>query len=177
MSCSCVFSSATAKGPRHGPMPVKLFESGLNGPLNNIGEKLVKAELALFRDGWGQFKAVFSIAVYSPLGLRLFLSSVTNVSGPAAAMDATVRNLPSGILLWIWAQLTSVQWETSSTARSSNLSSDCPLSSKMSKCESAMSTRPAASMCSSPSTTPGWKGQYKTQDTLHTEKNQFLVKM
>ncbi|XP_072300260.1 RING finger protein 17 [Eucyclogobius newberryi] len=42
---------ATAKGPRHGPVPVKLFESSLNGPLDNIGQKLVEEELACSRDG------------------------------------------------------------------------------------------------------------------------------
>ncbi|XP_055086710.1 RING finger protein 17 [Periophthalmus magnuspinnatus] len=45
---------ATAKRPRYGPVPVKLFESSLNGPLDNIGEKLVKEVLACLRDGSSQ---------------------------------------------------------------------------------------------------------------------------
>ncbi|KAJ0070701.1 hypothetical protein NL108_017887, partial [Boleophthalmus pectinirostris] len=42
---------ATAKRRRHGPVPVKLFESSLNGPLENIGEKLVEEKLACLREG------------------------------------------------------------------------------------------------------------------------------
>ncbi|XP_051260855.1 RING finger protein 17 [Dicentrarchus labrax] len=42
---------ATATVPKSEPLPVKLFESGLNGPLDNIAELLVKEELACFREG------------------------------------------------------------------------------------------------------------------------------
>lgn len=37
--------------PRSEPLPVKLFESGLNGPQANIAELLVKEELASFKKG------------------------------------------------------------------------------------------------------------------------------
>lgn len=40
-----------ANAPKHGPLPVKLFASALNGPLDNIGERLVKEELACFKEG------------------------------------------------------------------------------------------------------------------------------
>ncbi|KAM9850619.1 RING finger protein 17 [Aulostomus maculatus] len=40
---------ATDKVPKNQPLPVKLFESGLNGPLANIAELLVTEELACFR--------------------------------------------------------------------------------------------------------------------------------
>ncbi|XP_074550284.1 RING finger protein 17 [Halichoeres trimaculatus] len=41
---------ATASVPRSKPLPVKLFESGLNGPEENIAELLVKEELACFKE-------------------------------------------------------------------------------------------------------------------------------
>nr|XP_033473084.1 RING finger protein 17 [Epinephelus lanceolatus]XP_033473085.1 RING finger protein 17 [Epinephelus lanceolatus] len=42
---------ATERVPRSEPLPVKLFESGLNGPQANIAELLVKEELASFKKG------------------------------------------------------------------------------------------------------------------------------
>ncbi|XP_023259049.1 RING finger protein 17 [Seriola lalandi dorsalis] len=42
---------ATGKVPKTEPLPIKLFESGLNGPISNIAELLVKEELACFKDG------------------------------------------------------------------------------------------------------------------------------
>ncbi|XP_071337551.1 RING finger protein 17 [Trachinotus anak] len=41
---------ATGRVPKTEPLPVKLFESGLNGPLSNIAELLVQEELACFKD-------------------------------------------------------------------------------------------------------------------------------
>ncbi|XP_074513953.1 RING finger protein 17 [Sebastes fasciatus] len=41
---------ATVKVPKSEPLPVKLFESGLNGPLDDIAELLVKEELASFKE-------------------------------------------------------------------------------------------------------------------------------
>ncbi|XP_044072779.1 RING finger protein 17 isoform X2 [Siniperca chuatsi] len=41
----------TATVPKTEPLPVKLFESGLNGPLANIAELLVKEEQACFKTG------------------------------------------------------------------------------------------------------------------------------
>lgn len=37
--------------PKTEPLPVRLFESGLNGPLANIAELLVKEDLARFKEG------------------------------------------------------------------------------------------------------------------------------
>ncbi|XP_031169903.1 RING finger protein 17 [Sander lucioperca] len=42
---------ATGTVPKTEPLPVKLFESSLNGPLANIAELLVKEELASFKEG------------------------------------------------------------------------------------------------------------------------------
>ncbi|KAM9347789.1 LOW QUALITY PROTEIN: RING finger protein 17 [Symphorus nematophorus] len=42
---------ATGTVPKTEPLPVKLFESSLNGPLANIAELLVKEELARFKGG------------------------------------------------------------------------------------------------------------------------------
>ncbi|XP_042350877.1 RING finger protein 17-like [Plectropomus leopardus] len=42
---------ATERVPKTMPLPVKLFESGLNGPQANIAELLVKEELASFKEG------------------------------------------------------------------------------------------------------------------------------
>ncbi|KAK2905757.1 hypothetical protein Q8A73_009700 [Channa argus] len=41
---------ATGKVPKTEPLPVKLFESGLDGPLVDIAELLVKEELACFKE-------------------------------------------------------------------------------------------------------------------------------
>uniref|UniRef100_A0A673AY12 Ring finger protein 17 n=1 Tax=Sphaeramia orbicularis TaxID=375764 RepID=A0A673AY12_9TELE len=43
---------ATRKVPKSEPLPVKLFESDLNGHLDNIAEMLVKEELAAFKEGF-----------------------------------------------------------------------------------------------------------------------------
>ncbi|XP_022595844.1 RING finger protein 17 [Seriola dumerili] len=42
---------ATGKVAKTEPLPINLFESGLNGPISNIAELLVKEELACFKDG------------------------------------------------------------------------------------------------------------------------------
>uniref|UniRef100_A0A3B4Z7Q8 Ring finger protein 17 n=1 Tax=Stegastes partitus TaxID=144197 RepID=A0A3B4Z7Q8_9TELE len=42
---------ATESVPKSTPLPVKLFEGDLNGPLSNIAELLVKEELVCFREG------------------------------------------------------------------------------------------------------------------------------
>ncbi|XP_034417580.1 RING finger protein 17 [Cyclopterus lumpus] len=42
---------ATEKVPKTEPLPIKLFESGLNGPLDNIAELLVNEQLASFKQG------------------------------------------------------------------------------------------------------------------------------
>lgn len=47
----CVLCTPPGKVPKTEPLPVKLFESGLNGPLANIAELLVKEQLACFRVG------------------------------------------------------------------------------------------------------------------------------
>ncbi|XP_035531967.1 RING finger protein 17 isoform X2 [Morone saxatilis] len=50
--------------PKSEPLPVKLFESGLNGPLDNIAELLVKEELACFKEG--QSKSNDDSAIWDP---------------------------------------------------------------------------------------------------------------
>ncbi|XP_054471060.1 RING finger protein 17 isoform X2 [Anoplopoma fimbria] len=65
---------ATGKVPKSEPLPVKLYESGLNGPLDNIAELLVKDELASFREGLESTDAGNESAIWDP-PLELGLSA------------------------------------------------------------------------------------------------------
>lgn len=48
----CILCTPPGAVPKTKPLPVKLFESGLNGPLANLAELLVKEQLACFKEGW-----------------------------------------------------------------------------------------------------------------------------
>lgn len=44
----CILCTPSEKVPKTEPLPVKLFESGLNGPVTNLAQLLVKEQLACF---------------------------------------------------------------------------------------------------------------------------------
>ncbi|XP_075961117.1 RING finger protein 17 [Anarhichas minor] len=81
-ACSHRFSSlahqklvtivATGQVPKSEPLPVKLFESPLNGPLVNIAELLVREQMASFKEGLQSSDAGEESAIWdSPLELGL----------------------------------------------------------------------------------------------------------
>ncbi|XP_068428378.1 RING finger protein 17 isoform X2 [Clinocottus analis] len=84
---------ATEKVRHTEPVPVKLFESSLNGPLDNIAQLLVNERLAAFRDGAeaAVVAAAAEPAVWDP---PLELRSATEAAGGGDPGEAAVDLLP-----------------------------------------------------------------------------------
>ncbi|XP_026232525.1 RING finger protein 17 isoform X2 [Anabas testudineus] len=79
---------ATGKVPKTEPLPVKLFESGLNGPLANIAELLVKEQLACFRVG------IKSTHASSPGDDSAIWDPPLELSSELEGLDSPDQNVP-----------------------------------------------------------------------------------
>ncbi|XP_068593149.1 RING finger protein 17 [Cebidichthys violaceus] len=84
---------ATGQVPKSEPLPVKLFESPLNGPLDNIAELLVREQLASFKEGSESSDAGEESAVWdAPLELGLSTEGV-DASDPTASGERSEEPL------------------------------------------------------------------------------------
>ncbi|XP_071779829.2 RING finger protein 17 [Centroberyx gerrardi] len=84
---------ATEIVPRNKPLPVRLFESGLDGPMDNMAELLVTEELARFRTGLGSRDAeppLDDSAVWDPP-----LEDLLSAEGRSADGDSSDKQTPA----------------------------------------------------------------------------------
>ncbi|XP_072253858.1 RING finger protein 17 [Leuresthes tenuis] len=111
---------ATGTVPKTEPLPVRVFETGLNGPQDSIAELLVKEELACFKDGLQSKNTkppLDDSAIWDP---PLELGSEKVVVSPDQINPAEQNEEPLPLQLMLPAQLKDLKVRVSSVSSPSS---------------------------------------------------------